>query len=80
LGSIGSSLRGLREFPVCDESIQGQVYLYPSKATIGDRRSKILWGKVLCIAAGMKVSISEINGIGPTLYGGDQGLRRPCWS
>ena len=75
-GGVGGHLGGGGELPVGNQGVEGQVDPGPPQMAVRNRRRKLLSGEVFRIAAGVEVSVSQIDGIGAGLDGGGDRLRR----
>ena len=71
-GGVGGHLGGGGELPVGNQGIEGQVDPGPPQMAVRNRRRKLLSGEVFRIAAGVEVSVSQIDGVGAGLDGGDR--------
>ena len=76
-GGLGGKLRRLGQLPVGEQGIEGQIYLGSPHMAIRNRRRKFLPGEILRVAAGVKVPVSQIDGVRAVLYGRRHGLHRP---
>ena len=72
LGHLG---RG-GELPVGEQGIQRQIDLHAPEMAVRNRRRKFLRGEILRVAAGVKVSVSKIDGVRAGLNRGGYRLGR----
>jgi len=60
---------GFGQLPVGEQGVQRQIDLGAPQMAIRNRRRKFLPGEILCIAAGVKIPISQIDGVRAVLHG-----------
>ena len=72
-GKVG----GLRQLTVGEQGVQGQIDLGSPHMAIRNRRRKFLPGEILRVAAGIKISVSQIDGVRAVLYSRRHGLHGP---
>ena len=74
---LGGELRRLGQLPVGEQGVQGQIHLGAPHMAIRNRRRKFLPGEILRVAAGIKISVSQIDGVRAVLYSRRHGLHGP---
>ena len=73
---VGGYLGRAGQLPVGEQGVQGQKDPAPPQMAVRNRRRSLLLGKILCVAAGVEISVSQINGVRPILDGGGDRLHR----
>ena len=74
---LGGHLRRLRQLPVGEQGVEGQVDLRPPQVAIRNRRRKLLLREIFRVAAGVKVPVPQIDGVGAVLNSRRHGLHGP---
>ena len=74
LADLIHQLGGLGQFSVVEEGIEGEIDLDPAEVAVLDGLLEGGFVEIHCIASGVKVAVSQVDGVSAALDSGTDGL------